>query len=93
MNFCGHATLATAYVLAHCLSLGFDSYIFHTKSGQLTVDILGDKLAHTMPCYRNQAAEVVPEIQQGLGAHINIKECQLSDDYLVVLEMKGWLDR
>jgi PhzF family phenazine biosynthesis protein len=49
MVLCGHATLASAYVLHQYLDFTGDTVRFHTKSGELFVANHGDKLALDFP--------------------------------------------
>ena len=46
---CGHATLASGYVLYEYLGFTGDTIRFHSKSGELTVQKIGDKLALNFP--------------------------------------------
>jgi PhzF family phenazine biosynthesis protein len=46
---CGHATLASAYVLYEYLGYSGEVIHFHSKSGELTVQKTGDKLALNFP--------------------------------------------
>ena len=49
VDLCGHATLASAYVLFHELGERSDILRFHTKSGELRVRRQGDMLALDFP--------------------------------------------
>lgn len=42
VDLCGHATLASAHVLYHHTEFDGDKVIFHSKSGELTVEKKGD---------------------------------------------------
>jgi PhzF family phenazine biosynthesis protein len=46
---CGHATLASAYVLYAYLGFSGEKILFHSKSGELTVEKSGDKLTLNFP--------------------------------------------
>jgi PhzF family phenazine biosynthesis protein len=46
---CGHATLASAYVLYEYLGFVGERILFHSKSGELTVQKTGDTLALDFP--------------------------------------------
>src|SRR5919202_3920722 len=58
VDLCGHATLATAYVLLHELGEQSQRLRFETKSGELTVSQVGDKLALDFPSRPPQPVEV-----------------------------------
>lgn len=49
VDLCGHATLASAFVLFHELGEQGDRVVFHTKSGELSVKRHGDFLALDFP--------------------------------------------
>ena len=58
VELCGHATLATAWVLFNRLGHAGDSITFHTKSGPLTVSRDGDRLAMDFPAQPPAVAEI-----------------------------------
>src|SRR4051812_46353046 len=49
VDLCGHATLATAYVLFHKEGYKEESITFHSRSGPLTVTRQGDLLTLNFP--------------------------------------------
>jgi PhzF family phenazine biosynthesis protein len=49
VELCGHATLASAWVLLHEIDPSRTHVVFHTKSGPLTVVRAGDELAMDLP--------------------------------------------
>ncbi len=51
VDLCGHATLATAYVLASFVETGADRLLFETLSGRLTVSRRGDLYELDFPAY------------------------------------------
>lgn len=60
IDLCGHATLATAFVVFHYMNEGLTEAKFHTKSGLLTVEKQGSLLTMTFPS-REGVASDVPE--------------------------------
>ncbi|MDZ7695186.1 MAG: PhzF family phenazine biosynthesis protein [Balneolaceae bacterium] len=84
VDLCGHATLASAYVLFKYLAHDRESIRFNTKSGELTVKKEGDYLVMDFPA--NPAKEVSPPegIEQALGAQP--LESYKSMDYLFLVE-------
>lgn len=61
IDLCGHATLASAYVILNCLDYDFDTVIFQTMSGELTVSKSGEFLEMDFPSRPPQVSEL-PEI-------------------------------
>ena len=84
VDLCGHATLASAYVLFHELGYGGDTVRFQTKSGELTVRRDGERLVLNFPARPPAPAAVHPELLAALGG----KPAQVlaARDYLVVYE-------
>lgn len=67
MDLCGHATLATAYVLFHHLGFIGESIRFNSASGILTVSKNGDQLVLDFPS-RPPVPTVLPDIiLEGIG--------------------------
>src|SRR5215470_19614480 len=56
MPLCGHATLASAYIILNELERSRDTVVFHTKSGALTVTRDGDRLSMDFPTRPNEPA-------------------------------------
>jgi len=84
VDLCGHATLASAYVLYECLGLVAESVKFFTASGTLTVVREGEKYAMDFPSRPPQACEVHPDLHAGLRA--SPKETLAARDYFCVFE-------
>ena len=70
VDLCGHATLASAYVIARELEPGRDRIRFHTKSGALNVTRDGDLYALDFPSHPPEpvAAEVARDVAEALGS-------------------------
>ena len=68
MDLCGHATLASAYVIMNCLD-GADvrSVAFETASGTLTVTRDGDLYSLDFPSRPPERCEVHPRLIDALG--------------------------
>ena len=66
VDLCGHATLATAWVLLNRLDHTGDSITFHTRSGPLTVSRDGTRLAMDFPAQPPAAAEI-GNVAEALG--------------------------
>jgi predicted PhzF superfamily epimerase YddE/YHI9 len=84
MDLCGHATLASAYVLFHELGYPHDTVSFDTKSGELKVKRSADLLAMDFPSRPPGPVSVHP----GLAAAIGGKPIEIlaSRDYFLVYE-------
>ena len=57
-DLCGHATLATAFVIWNQLGSDARTLRFHTRSGALTVEKKDDLLVMTFPCSPQQHAGI-----------------------------------
>ena len=84
VDLCGHATLASAYVIFNYLDPSPDTVHFHTKSGPLSVARQDDLLAMTFPARPGVPCEAPEILSEALG--VPPGECLLSRDYLVVFD-------
>ena len=82
IDLCGHATLATAYVIDRFVRPGGDSIRFETMSGTLTVDRRGDLYEMDFPAYTLEPQEVTDQIADALG--VRPKEVWRARDLLCV---------
>lgn len=86
MPLCGHATLASAYVLFNQLERSRDNVVFHTLSGPLTVARDGDRLEMDFPVRTNEPAspsEMAP-VADAIGAKVT--DLRRGWTYLAVVE-------
>ncbi len=67
VDLCGHATLASAFVLAHCLGEEADPLVFESRGGTLQVTRQGDRLVLDFPCLPPTAEAVPPGAGEALG--------------------------
>ncbi|HEY4188168.1 MAG TPA: PhzF family phenazine biosynthesis protein [Polyangia bacterium] len=68
VDLCGHATLASAFVLMTELSPARTRVVFSTRSGPLTVERAGDKLTMDFPSRpATQLTTPFPALSAGLG--------------------------
>jgi PhzF family phenazine biosynthesis protein len=65
---CGHATLATAFVILRILKPSRRSVRFHTQSGRLMVARKGDLQVMDFPRYQPQRCDPPAGLEQALGA-------------------------
>lgn len=67
IDLCGHATLATAYVLCTCLEPHLQEVSFHTVSGILHVIRHGDRFEMSFPLRTPEKIPVTQEMITALG--------------------------
>lgn len=84
MDLCGHATLASAWVIFEILGTDASILRFQTKSGELTVEKEGGKLVLNFPSRPPVASEAPAGLIEAIGA--GPKEVLKSRDYLLVYE-------
>jgi PhzF family phenazine biosynthesis protein len=84
VDLCGHATLASAFVVLNYLDPTKDSVSFDSKSGPLTVRRSGERYSMDFPARPPEVVPANPDLVRGLGW---VPEQVLaSRDYLVVYE-------
>lgn len=85
VKLCGHATLASAFVIVQILVPGLDSVHFKTRfSGDLTVSREAELLAMDFPALAPRTcANPPPELIEGLGKP-PVEVTQVADNYFVV---------
>lgn len=84
IDLCGHATLATAFVLFHFYGISESMISFSTQSGNLVVTKKEQKYAMDFPSILPQPIAILPAYEQALGTRI--KEAYLARDLFFVLE-------
>jgi PhzF family phenazine biosynthesis protein len=68
VNLCGHATLASAYVIFEHLNYEGSEIVFETKNGRLTVKKKNDILLIDFPAITTSPIEIPEKLIQSLGA-------------------------
>jgi predicted PhzF superfamily epimerase YddE/YHI9 len=84
VDLCGHATLATAYVLFRHRFPSLERITFSTRSGNLVVTRDGDFLSMDFPSRPGRAVEITDEIVSAVGTRP--REALLARDLLVIFE-------
>lgn len=84
IDLCGHATLATAYVIFTYLDKSIMNIKFNTKSGILEVSKEGGLLAMIFPSREGEKCNIPESLIKGLGKRP--KEVYKSRDYMAVFE-------
>ncbi len=84
VDLCGHATLASAYVVFDHLGHEGEIVTFHTQSGVLTVLKDGNFLVMDFPARPGEPIEAPEALIEGLGSAP--EEVYLARDYLAIFE-------
>ncbi|AZA77188.1 PhzF family phenazine biosynthesis protein [Chryseobacterium sp. G0186] len=84
MDLCGHATLATAHCLVSLLNYQKSKIVFHTKSGELTVEVKDGVYYMDFPSRMPEASPLPDTIAKSLN--IQPKEVLKSRDYVLVYD-------
>ncbi len=84
VDMCGHATLATAYVLFECMGYDDKTIVFQTKSGELTVQKDGENFVMDFPVQTIIPCNIEKQIEEAFG----LKPIAVfaSMDYIAVFE-------
>jgi predicted PhzF superfamily epimerase YddE/YHI9 len=82
VDLCGHATLASAFVILNDLRPSANSVSFETKSGRLTVSREGDLFSLDFPARPPSPCDVFPGLVPAVGGRP--EAILAADDYLVV---------
>ena len=88
VDLCGHATLASAYVIFEHLEPGRSEIRFDTRSGVLTVGRDGELLLMDFPANRPQACEAPAQLGSALGAEPR-EVLATKDHYLAVFDSEA----
>ena len=68
VDLCGHATLASSFVVLNFLEPERDAVRFHTRSGLLTVRRTGDLYRMDFPIYEQEEIPVTDAMEKAFGA-------------------------
>ena len=83
INLCGHATIASAYVLYNHENFKGDVITFESKSGLLTVKKSGDLYTLNFPVYTLHPAEASNDVIDAVGK-VPAEVFKVNDDLLLV---------
>lgn len=84
IDLCGHATLATAFVLANYVEPETEVFQFETLSGRLTVTRRGELFEMDFPAYKLKRVPVTDEMAEVIG--VRPLEAYEGRDLLCVVE-------
>src|SRR5687768_12269765 len=84
IDLCGHATLATGYLLFEILGTDQSILRFQTRSGELTVEKIGGRYVLDFPSRPGVAADAPAGLIEAIGA--GPTEILKSRDYMLVYD-------
>lgn len=84
INLCGHATLATAFIILNYYEKQLDSVKFHTISGELSVHKRDDLYELDFPSVPSEQISITDQMISALG--IVPKEAYLNRDLVFILD-------
>ena len=87
VELCGHATLASAFVILNFYESGRDEVCFHTLSGLLTVRRRGARFEMDFPTYALREIPVTDAMERAFG--IRPVKAVLGMDLLCIFENEG----
>ena len=84
IDLCGHATLATAYVITRFIQPELSTVHFQTLSGTLIVERDGEWLSMDFPVFELKKVEVTEAMRKAIG--VNPREAYLGRDLVLVVD-------
>ncbi|MCL2226522.1 MAG: PhzF family phenazine biosynthesis protein [Oscillospiraceae bacterium] len=84
VDLCGHATLASAYVVSTFVDKGADTIRFESMSGTLNVSRSGDLFELDFPQRMPKVVEIAEQMGKAIGAPV--LEAHLSRDLILLVE-------
>lgn len=87
VDLCGHATLASGFVIFNYLDPTINEVTFHSRSGPLRVGRTGELLSMDFPSQPPRSCSQPRELVYGLGGEP--LEALCSEDYVVVFQSEG----
>ncbi|WP_347924704.1 PhzF family phenazine biosynthesis protein [Pontimicrobium sp. SW4] len=87
IDLCGHATLASAFVILNCLDYNFDTVVFQTLSGELIVSKNEDFLEMDLPSRPPSKGELPEIISKSLS--VQPIEVYKARDYVLVYDTEN----
>ena len=84
VDLCGHATLATAFVLRECLGDSSDTLRFQSASGELKVHYTGGKYWMNFPVWKSKPRNLPPALEESLKG--KAVDCFEANDFHIVLQ-------
>ena len=91
VKLCGHATLASAYVIFNFLNIQSTQISFKSLSGMLNVKKEDDLYTLDFPSQEPEKCEMPTPLKEGLGQENGI--CFRNEDYMVVFDNEDQIDK
>lgn len=91
VELCGHATLASAFVLFHCMGYKNQSVVFSSLTGSLTVEQDDELLILDFPAQPALACDVPDLIAEAFGVEPVV--CLRAEDWLVVFDHESIIEQ
>ncbi len=88
IDFCGHATLASAFVLFNYYDIKSDEIIFQTKIDKLIVKKESDVYTMIFPKYNYKPVDITEDMTKAFGVKPN--EAYLSRDLLLIYDEEDY---
>ena len=84
VNLCGHATLASSFVIFNCLDYKKKQIVFQSKSGELFINLKDDKIEMDFPTMPPEHCDIPAGIIEAFGRAP--EECLVNEDYIAVYD-------
>jgi PhzF family phenazine biosynthesis protein len=91
VDLCGHATLASAYIIFNYIDPQLSEIIFQTQSGHLSVEMENDLISMDFPARKPISVDTPAQLVKGLG--IKPIEVTKSRDYFAVFESEDQIKK
>lgn len=85
VNLCGHATLASAYVIFEILGFQGETLVFESKSGQLSVSRTNEDFYLNFPAVISEEVKSLEGLEQAMNA-TPVQIFRAGDDVLIIFE-------
>lgn len=67
IDFCGHATLGTSFVIANFIEPGCKTIKYHTLSGEFNIEVNDGVFVMDFPRYKLNSVDVIDDMEKALG--------------------------
>lgn len=84
IDLCGHATLASAFIISNFVDDSAEKIDFHTMSGELSVEKKNDLFEMNFPARMPAPIPITRLMEQSIG--VPVKEAYLSRDMLLLVD-------
>ena len=92
VDLCGHATLASAYVLFELLGYPSERIDFHSKSGLLSVIKQSDALQMDFPVQYAENCDLPDGLLEAIGVDaLAVLECRYNEDFVLIVDSEKTL--